>query len=114
MSSGGEQAGWVAFGVAIIYAIGQIVDRLIARWRPGSRVRLSETTATRLERERIELAAEWETYRQAVNRQLADCRSENTRLQRAVEERDERILELRGTVARLQFQIDVLKARGDE
>lgn len=76
--AGGEQAGWAAVVIAVTAGLAQVIDRLIARWRPG--VRAKRRSPDFLERERAELATEWEAYRKAVNTQLDQCRTESERL----------------------------------
>ena len=106
MPSGGEQAGWVAIGVAVVAAIANIVDRLIGRWWPQRRARAHSRNASadELERERIRLAKEWDEYRKAVNAQLLDCRQTSV-------EQQARIETLNGENVTLRLRVGMLEAQ---
>lgn len=109
MASGGEQAAWAAVAVALVAGISQVVDRLIARWRPGRRKQ--QAAPDQLERERRELAVEWEGFRKAVNADLARCRAENSAMRAELEVALDRNTVLRGEVASLQIKVGILEAR---
>lgn len=120
VAGGSDQAGWVVLGAALIAALGSVVDRLIARWRPGLRRRNIDrsavTDALTVERaalatERKQLNDDWAAYRSNIDAQLAACRQESAELRREIEHKDERITELRGKVASLSFTLSTMRAR---
>ena len=108
MATGGEQAGYVAIGVAIVGATAQVIDRMIQRWHPRKK---RTTDAEQVEKARVELAAEWQVYRAEVSQQLHDCRAESEAQRTRLLEYEAVNSALRGQVATLTIQVSVMRAQ---
>lgn len=111
MPSSSESAGWVVVSVAVVAGIAQVIDRLITRWKPGVRRPKPADTADRLERERVELAQEWQEYRRAMSASLAACRRESAEQRIEIDALTVRYAALARQNTVLQIQVGVLKAR---